>query len=462
MLENVYTLEMEFLTPVHVGTGEELDPFRYVLEPPPSNSLRLVDFNRFLTDHADDKEILKVIEEYSFGKQRSFFQEKLLNAPDYALATIPVTSKRFTDKFREQISKRIATHQLLVSLLPRSIADPKHAFIPGSSIKGAVRTAAGNAHTKEAGVSPQDASGMKYNEKIFGRISHDVFKRLKISDASLPQDGAMLVSPVAVSLNPDKPQSHPNNLIEATRSLAMGGEMKAQAKLVLDASATLNGPKAMRRLDMKSLFTWLNNFYLPKFDEEMRRFYSMRHLSQVRKKLESVVEKIEEIKKAPNKTALVRIGRFSHVECVTYDHVRQPKGRMINGVNIFGRTRTLAEEFVPFGWVMLRVRPGHTPVESAENTPAATFDDVKKASDPTELRTARLNSFKQRLEACSPPNRPGSFPGIAGDVQNALEDDPVFAAQAAKAMLDFIKDAKQTGKFKKKEWFNALRHIADD
>ena len=149
MLEQVFTLELEFLTPVHVGTGSELDPFRYVLEDGGGKArsiLRLVDFERFIADHADDAEINRALADKEFGDLRAFLAERLLRSPDYTLARLPVNSSKFVKKYREQIDGRRGEHQLLISPLPRSCATPQRAYLPGSNLKGAIRTAVGNAH----------------------------------------------------------------------------------------------------------------------------------------------------------------------------------------------------------------------------------------------------------------------------------------------------------------------------
>ncbi len=83
--------------------------------------------------------------------------------------------------------------------------------------------------------------------------------------------------------------------------------------------------------------------------------------------------------------ALIRVGHFSHVECVTLDGVRQPRTRMGRDRRPlpWGKTRTLANEIYPFGWIKLEFL-------DLESKPGARKDwpfpldaepDVKKAGD---------------------------------------------------------------------------------
>lgn len=468
MLEQVFTLELEFLTPVHVGTGSELDPFRYVLDDGAGKArptLRLVDFERFVADHAGDAELDRALTDKEFGDLRAFLAERLLRNPGYTLAQLPVNCPNFVKKYRAQLDARRDDHQLLVSPMPRSSATPQRAYLPGSSLKGAIRTAVGNAHVDSARVTERDAHRMAYNERTFGRIRDDVFKFLKVGDVALSVNGTQLVAPLEVSRNPDKLQAPPKNFVESTHSLGTGGEMRATTRLLLPAQRRLAGPQAVKHLDMPSLFGWLNAFYLPKYRDEMRKFYALPHLARVKAALAAVTARVEAVEKQPEAAALVRVGHFSHVECVTYDGVRQPKGRVFGGKNVYGTTRTLAGGEVPFGWVLLRVREGYAPEAPEDGEGLAVVAEAGSVSStppasPRELLESRLQSFTLRLKACAPAQWPGMFPGIAQGVLVQRTEEPEFVAAAARIMLNVIQDAGKTRNFKDKSWFKALQEVA--
>jgi len=470
MLEQVFTLELEFLTPVHVGTGSELDPFRYVLEDGGGKArsiLRLVDFERFIADHADDAEINRALADKEFGDLRAFLAERLLRSPDYTLARLPVNSSKFVKKYREQIDGRRGEHQLLISPLPRSCATPQRAYLPGSNLKGAIRTAVGNAHAKEAGVTKQDGFRMTYNEHLFGHIREDVFKYLKIGDVALPSNGTQIVEPLRVSLTPDKSQAPPKNFIEATHSLGTKAAMRARTRLLLCATESLKGSQAVRHLDIPSLLGWLNNFYLPKYQDEMHKFYAQPHLAHVKSNLAEVTAKVEAIKRNPQEAALVRVGHYSHVECVTFDDVSDPKGRRFGNKNVYGTTRTLAGGLVPFGWVVVRVREGYAPdaVEEEANLAviAEAFSSVASVPvSPQELLESRLQSFERRLAACAPNKWAGMFPGLAGEVLLQRTQQPEYAEAAARIMVKLIQGAGRTKSFKGKAWFKTLQELAEE
>jgi hypothetical protein len=61
-----------------------------------------------------------------------------------------------------------------------------------------------------------------------------------------------------------------------------------------------------------------------------------------------------EIANIKTNETLIRIGHFSHVECITLDGVREPKTRSVSGRPMpYGTTRTLANGLYPFGWAKL-------------------------------------------------------------------------------------------------------------
>ena len=349
--------------------------------------------------------------------------------------------------------------------MPRSSAMPQRAYLPGSSLKGAFRTAVGNAHVDLAHVTDRDGHRMVYNERIFGRIREDVFKFLKIGDMVLPSNGTQLVEPLEVSRNPDKLQGPPKNFVEATHSLGSGGEMRASTRLLLHIPNSLAGSQAVKRLDIPSLFGWLNAFYLPKYRDEMRKFYTLPHLARVKATLAAVTARVEAVEKQQEAAALVRVGHFSHVECVTFDGVRQPKGKVFGGKNVYGTTRTLAGGEVPFGWVLIRVREGYAPEAAEDRAGLAVVSETGSVfspppASPRELLESRLQSFRLRLKACAPAQWPGMFPGIAKSVLVQRKEEPEYVAAAAKVMVDLIQDAGKTRNFKDKDWFKALRDLA--
>ena len=133
----------------------------------------------------------------------------------------------------------------------------------------------------------------------------------------------------------------------------------------------------------------------------------------------------------PSRTSLQRGSLQKRGECVTFDGVRQTKGRWFGGKNVYGTTRTLAGGQVPFGWLLVSVREGYAP-ESAEDAGIAVVADAVSAplatpASPRERLESLLQSFTLRLKACSPAQWPGMFPDMAKAVLLQRTEDPEYA-----------------------------------
>lgn len=83
---------------------------------------------------------------------------------------------------------------------------------------------------------------------------------------------------------------------------------------------------------------------------EKKTFYGLPHFAKTARALEAVEKAILDV---PPGTFLLRIGHYSHVECMTITdnmpETRMQKGRLLP----FGTTRTLADGIYPFGWIRL-------------------------------------------------------------------------------------------------------------
>lgn len=338
----IHPVKLHLLSPVHIGTGEELDPFSYVIK---DNYLHFVDTGRWAAETPEAAFLEKTVTSDGFAAVRSLIARKV-DVSRYSLGRIVVRSKNLLDTYRHSIERQDARNQVLVSPLPRGAAD-KRAYIPGSSLKGAVRTALANAFVPAAGVSPEDTRRRPdYNEKIFGTIRQDPLRHLKFRDVTLPSDGTVIFEAREFSRNPDK-RPTPKGYYEAA-----SGAMDAGKPVIYETTISLTPfPLHGKTVDRAFLIEALNAFYRPKFSEEREKFYACQHGQAVWRATAPLAKRLETLKP---QEALVRVGHFSHVECVTLDGIRRPETRFVRNRRLpWGTTRTLAEGLYPFGWVIL-------------------------------------------------------------------------------------------------------------
>lgn len=171
-------LRMETLTPVHIGCGEVLSRYsdyvfknyyvHYIDHDKLENTLFQLDGDGKLID-----EFVEVIRSQS-GDSRSnrydlkqFLTDNKLDMEEYTYLKI-----KSSDEIKEEIHKSI-----------RSGSQP---IIPGSSVKGAIRTALLYSHLQSNDYDLKKMEKGYKGEDVFGSYAKDIFKYLYVSDNVIP------------------------------------------------------------------------------------------------------------------------------------------------------------------------------------------------------------------------------------------------------------------------------------
>jgi hypothetical protein len=348
-----------------------------------------------------DKGLLeRMMEADNFAAVRTFIA-KNIKAKDFALVSVDIDCPKLIGTYHNAIERQDPRNQVLIRPTIRNEIDG-HPYIPGSSVKGAIRTALANCFVKKAGVTSADdrrTKGMPdYNEKIFGRIMDDPMRWLKIGDVPLDDASSVIIEAQEISRNPDKTPT-PKGFFEVIRGFSQTRKTMTSRLSFSLAAFHLHG----QTVDAAYIIDSLNRFYIPKFKEEYKKFYTLIAEEKVRLVLDPVREQIESMK---TNAALMRIGHFSHIECVTLDEVRRPITRRDkSGKPLpWGTTRTLANGLHPFGWGILEfadmkvdTRPVEVSKKGTELSSMAdkgrTNNDGSKKAAPADL-SALKNKFK--------------------------------------------------------------------
>jgi CRISPR type III-A-associated RAMP protein Csm5 len=338
-----HRINLHLLTPLHVGTGQDFDPFSYVIE---GSRLHFIDLIKWMDAFQDKNTLNKMMESDNFAAVRTFIA-KHISAKDFSIASISIDCPNLLSTYKRAIDNQDPRNQVLISPMMRNEVNME-TYIPGSSIKGAIRTAIANRFVEVARVTSSDVRRSRgnpdYSEKIFGRINNDPMKWLKIPDVPLGSDATVIIEAKEHSLNSHKSLT-PKGFYEVVMGLS-----QTRSAVIKPFSVSLAPFEIHRqKIDIEFIIESLYKFYVPKYQEEYGKFYSAGNIREI---LEPVNQRINSMK--TNET-LIRIGHFSHVECVTLDKVRNPrtrKGR--NGRPLpWGTTRTLANGLHPFGWVKI-------------------------------------------------------------------------------------------------------------
>jgi CRISPR type III-A-associated RAMP protein Csm5 len=249
-------------------------------------------------------------------------------------------------------------------------------YLPGSSIKGAIRTAwlwyRSGAGQAMPGLQAQAGQlrGDIFEAEVLGyRVQlgtpeqgidmtdphADPLRSLRVTDAALVPD-SNVIERVVIYEGDGKSSSREPMFVDATFSGLEGEPIYAtgalsihrqlQTHAVPDGLRSESGrrwrwPKAVaEEITADQILEACRQFYLENLQKEFERFYkNSRYLRPIGEKLLGMAQQLR-----PNE-ALLRVGRFSHLENMT---VRPYAGGT-------GRTRGLAGALRPMGWTKMRL-----------------------------------------------------------------------------------------------------------
>lgn len=382
-----YRFEAYALTPVHVGCGRQIDPTEFVLVddkilqvnlPALLEDLSPEERHRFteFLDRADLKEI------HNFVRHQAKKEHHVLGQVDAG------------EEFRRIYAAKCANpdNQFLVEMMPRN-PHTGIPMLPGSGIKGAIRTAVINYF-----VNFDSTTSAKLKEKLKGvenkkrgqileevaldrlqrNTQGDVFRLVHVEDVSLPYGSTRIDR--ATNINPGNPNAGKIQMwVERLKSQAdMKKALNFEVKLRIDTRA-MSDPRVERllgrKLDIDLLFKACNHFYWGRMTAEGDKFDKRREEGQPWKAIHNLfpkarfenggIETLDPTSKywenpyIKRKRMLLRVGRFSHFESLSVDNYRQgfniQTKRPIHGM---GSTRTRCiidnrNDPVPFGWILM-------------------------------------------------------------------------------------------------------------
>lgn len=355
---------LEVLTPVFIGSGDSLSSLDFVLGTA-ADDCRLyhIDMEAWLADHAEDASVMGIIASADLRRIRRMFQEKT-DTQRYGLY-----STGMSDALRQELLSHIADAQSnSTNEIAAMMRDPLTGvpYLPGSSLKGAISTpiinhmdlkrrlADGKPGLKESvnlrgGAADQRREYAGWMKDVFGDIREHAMQALKVSDLPAAHEDAHIYRAVEVGkpkTDPRTGRSLPRTPKPPAEALRPGTELWGRLFLAEQGGAAHIVLPDGTRFSHRDLCSICNEFYRARFQTEMRTFYAKYpHLRKTAEALRSAAERISAL--GPD-DMLLRVGHYSHVECVTVS-----KNSRYNTPMPCGTTRTLADGLWPFGWVIL-------------------------------------------------------------------------------------------------------------
>jgi len=466
---NHYTLKFTPLTPLHIGADESYEPGNYVIDDE-AGALYSYDTQAVLaglTD-SDRKQLLSIVsgkpDDEMITKVQDFFhshREKLLA---FANQPVPVTKgllRHYLNRIGKTANRESNGRRVINKLeIDRCFYNPVtgHPVLPGSSIKGAIRTAMLDAENQGKSTNHRKHGDLQ-KELLHGSFDTDPFRLISLGDANWQGVNSKPVCEVKFAINCKR-----EPVVKDGKLLESQAEIKGLYQLLeciapnhyqgfsgsinfLDTQSIKQHasklPKQNLLWTIKDVAEKCNAFYMHLFINEIAAMKKRNYLeTDWTQKIESLLADGLLKRLDANEAFLLRLGRHSGAEALTLDGVRKIKimqGRDKPPINNAKKPITwwLAADDVgskqgmlPFGWVLVEIDP-QTPDTQLQNwlengnaelsqwmqTQLAKQNQLKKQAEmrqsqelarllieQEQAEAARLKSEaeKQRLESLSP------------------------------------------------------------
>lgn len=340
-----YRLKGTILSPLHIGTGSQTEPFDYVIR---NGRLCRISLEDFLYQLSEEKrEIFEdIVTSGNLNRIRKYIIEEI-NLEKYLAYSVEVT-----EEIERLYLTKIADiqNQLLIDPFIRTGGENKP-YIPGSSIKGAIRTALISHIAQHSNLSQPKGyrEELEFESRLLGytgRGKNDPFRGIKVTDGILPPESTIVsqIRNVTKDRSGNLQSSNIQLICEVTHSKVSGRLIEFESNLTIDSNL-FSTSYLSRAFTIQEVREACNSFYKDKLRMEHEKFYGTSSISDVSSSL--LNENIEK------DSFLIRLGRFSGVESVTIDNYRNPKPPGRKG--IWGKSRNLVEMKYPLGWTKIRL-----------------------------------------------------------------------------------------------------------
>lgn len=365
-----YPITLTALSPVHIGSGSVLEPLEYDIVERKSQDgsvwfVEVYDLPALLSGMSDrDRdEYDRTIDRGDLAGVRAWLRARFDRATHsrFGVQVQPEAARTL----RDGLDRMQRQGEIELSARHPVTGQP---YMPGSSVKGAIRTALLAAWIDQ----PADRSQMRqpkgaqgFEAALMGNLTRsggpdlyrDPFRQVAITDCLLPHDAAYIDLMKMISRT-DAPrrtgEADPGKILmyrDVTWSALDGetidarGEMRILAHLA-DQRRMPRDEVLPREITAKFLIEACNAFYLPKLRQEVEAFAD----GHVRAALTPLLTAADALR--PNE-CIIRLGRHHHFECGTMPPPwRQEPQRPRKWTN---RWRTWVNGELPLGWVRLRI-----------------------------------------------------------------------------------------------------------
>lgn len=292
----------------------------------------------------DKKKLLTVAREGDYTSLQKFFKDntsKIIKTAVKHSKVCPEVAKQYADKCGNMDVPQKERNQFKIEKNICNLATDL-AYIPGSSLKGAIRTALMSERNQSLHLdSEKYKKGAQAEKQLYSYfdVNEDPFKYLKIGD-STPQNAYLTEICVAKNYKRRTGETQMPVSIEV-----IPHDTAFTTELSLAENSFAKVPTHKKLPDtMSDIRTACNNFYGDILA------YEQSYIKQP-----ALYTKLKQASQKQN-AFIIRIGKHSGAESVTIDGLRRIKNRKTGGFMSHSTTYWLAEderEKLPFGWCVV-------------------------------------------------------------------------------------------------------------
>ncbi len=392
-----YTLKYTPLSPLHIGADESYEPGNYVIDEE-AGALYGFDSQAALAGLSDrDKQQLLTIvngkpDDTMLTKVQAFFhnhREKLLA---FAMPPVPTASgvkslyeKRIGKTAQQEGHGRRVINKLEIERTFYNPLDGKP-LLPGSSIKGAIRTALLDEINHEKSLIDRNERNQQLQERLFeGKFHTDPMRLVSLADAGWQGNADNPACQVQFAVNRKrKPvikngqlvqsQAEASNLYQLLECITPHHYQGFTGSLTLHNTQSLGSnnpklPKQQLHWTAKAIAQACNAFYMGLFWQELnamkeRNYLKTDWVKQMEQLLGSgLLKRLDD-----GDAFLLRVGRHSGAEALTLNGVRSIKIMQGRGERPKWQKQPLTwwlaaddisnkQSLLPFGWLLVEIDP---------------------------------------------------------------------------------------------------------
>jgi len=318
------SVKLKTLTPLHIGSGREL-----------ARDVEFIEMKKEI-GVIDERKILELIGEENIGtwvakieKQEPLLDYLKIRKPDVTLRDVSkYTMPLFANNFR------------MVKTLKEQLHDGMgKPLIPGSSIKGAMRTAILNILQNEKNKKWNEKEIINFNGRIsdkevqkyfFGKDpNHDFMRFVKLGDALFSNEDLITLSVLSLNYLNGKTKRD-EKLLQLTEAIGADAETTFRMKLDLDLWQKNIDFKEIRKnipgflKDLPSLFKALNSFTIDLLKGEIEFWKEDKNLKPVEDYMQECEKLLQTCKNCNDNEAVLRLGHGSGWLFMTGGWIKNP------------------------------------------------------------------------------------------------------------------------------------------